>query len=233
MKLIWEPSGFTKRTSALIFLVALLVCTLGLQAQTNTGGAWLGLGAKKELSDRFDLKGGLEHRTLGSFITYQTTFAELGVQYKVMEGLDAELNYRLGYRSDDDNLIWRQRYNLDLTYEYDFGKPEIDVRVRYQLARQGIAIDEDRIPEPNDAFRYRLRGSTEVVDDLDVDLSYELFHGREDQGFILTDWRLRLEFSQKVNKKQDISFGYLLQRELNRSYPDTEHIITVGYKFEL
>jgi hypothetical protein len=202
-------------------------------AQTNTGGAWMGVGAKKELSDKFDLKGGLEFRTLGGFTDYQTTFSELGVQYKVMEGLDAEVNYRLGYRRNDENFIWRQRFNVDLNYEYDFGKPELDFRVRYQFARAGVAVDEDGPPELNDAFRYRLRGSTEVVDDLDVDLSYELFQSRDERGFSLSDWRLRLQFSKKISKKQDLTFGYLIQRQMNRANPDTEHIFTVGYSFEL
>lgn len=233
MKLTWERYGSMKSLKSFLILAALF-CGGSLFAQHSVSGVWLQLGVDRELTDRLDLKGGLQVRTLGSFIRYQTSFFDLGLDYKIAEGVDAEVNYRLGYRQDvAGNFDLRQRFNFDLSYEYDFGKPELSMRLRYQAARRGVAAFEERIPELREAFRYRIKGSTEIVDDFDVDLSYEWFMSRDERGFDWSDWRLRVEFKRKINKRQDLTFGYLLQRQVLTADPRTEHVITLGYSFEL
>lgn len=233
MKLIWERYGSMKSLKSFLVLAA-FIWGGNLIAQHSVSGVWLQAGAKKKLSDRFDLKGGLQVRTLGSFIRYQTSFFDLGLDYEIRDGLEAEVNYRLGYRQDVDGAFdLRQRFNFDLSYEYDFGKPELSMRLRYQAARRGVAAFEERIPELREAFRWRIKGSTEIVDDIDADLSYEWFVSRDETGFDWSDWRLSVEFKRKINKRQDFTFGYLLQRQVLTADPRTEHVVTLGYSLKL
>ena len=204
-----------------------------LWAQHCDVGIWAGLSAGTELVEDVDLKGELQSRFDRGMTRYSSLLGDLGLRYKISKPMNVSLNYRMGQRQENDGyLSLRHRLSLDLTYEWDFGKPELDLRVRYQAGLENGA-GEGGIADLREGFRFRLRGSTELMDDLDGDLSAELFRSRDMTGFYWSDWRLRFELTRKINKHQDLTIGYLFQQETLVADPLMEHIISVGYSFDL
>ena len=44
------------------------------------------------------------------------------------------------------------------------------------------------------------------------------------------NWRWTIEAERKLNKRNFISLGYLIQKDLESSVPATDFIVLVGYK---
>jgi hypothetical protein len=52
-------------------------------------------------------------------------------------------------------------------------------------------------------------------------------------GILFKEYRIAAGFDYKLNKKTDLTLGYLIDREVQTSDPWTNYVVTVGVSLEL
>jgi len=228
-KRILEPFGGMK-TFKLFLTVAFFVPVMAL-GQFTDGGVWAGVSLKKDLPNGFDLGVDIQGRTEIMASHLATVFTDVEGSYKVNKWLKTSVTYRFGLlNSLEGYQATRHRFALDVKVDRDFGKPKFDFRVRYQAGQRSTS--EEGISDLRDGIRYRLKGQIKLIKKTELASSFECFQSLDLTRHSLTDWRWKLEVERKVKKRQYVSVGYLLQREMNTNDPLTEHVVTVGYTFE-
>lgn len=228
-KKILGPSGGMK-TFKLILFATFFIPVMALGQYTD-GGVWAGVSLKKDLPNGFDLGVDIQGRTEMMSTHLATVFTDIAGEYKVNKWLKTSLTYRFGVLNEIEGFqATRHRFALDLKFDHDFGKPEFDFRLRYQAGQRSTS--EEGIADLRDAIRYKIKGKMKLIKKTDISSSFEYFQDPDLTRYSLTDWRWQLEIERKVKKRQYLSVGYLLQRQMNTNDPLTEHVLTIGYTFE-
>ncbi|MCH2197220.1 MAG: DUF2490 domain-containing protein [Flavobacteriales bacterium] len=213
----------------------LLFCLLALagQAQYTDGGAWIGMDTKYKIIKDLDLRAEVQARLDQGMTRYNAVIGDFGLRYKIMKGLNTTVTYRIGHRQNGQNLFEiRQRVSIDVNYKYDFGKPEASFRIRYQAGRNGVAASEG-IPDLREGFRYKLKVKRKIIKKTRGALSLEFFQSQRTEGFYWSDWRFVASVERKLNKKFDLTIGYLYQEEILANDPLSEHILLVGLTVDI
>lgn len=224
-------SPFMKNSSIVVLLFLLSFQGLG---QYTDGGGWFGAGVSSKVNKRISWNAESQLRLNQGFTRYNTVLVDLGGRYKITKDLDFDLTYRFAHGQNDQLLYFlRHRIALDLRYEWDLGKPEIQFRVRYQAGQRGVPGSSEGISDLRDAFRYRAKIDRKLFRKTRGSASCELFQSTDLNDFQLTDYRLRFQVERNLPGPHEITIGYLFQEELFRANPLKEHILTLGYSVKI
>ncbi len=197
--------------------------------QYSDAGFWTGVEAYYDYSKRLSVEAELQTRFGQMFSRYNTAILDLGGSYKINDYLRFGAAYRMGHRLRyDDRQDFRQRFNSDLRLRLRSDRFKYDFRVRYQAGRRNT---DERIAALREAIRYKARVKTKIMKKTDGGIAFELFQGKRDGSYRITDWRVKFEIDRKLKKNKYINFGYLIQSEVNRPDPLMEHMIFVYYEF--
>jgi len=216
------------------FCFVLVLCSSAAQTQVNDFGTWGSLAFRQKLPAglRGDLE--LESRFNENSTSLANLFADLSVSHKLNDHFRLAVNGRFGNKRD---ISWefqnRMRYAVDLSGQTEWKGIEFGFRSRFQSSGASIA-SETRNSEFSNAWRNKASLSTKLMKKTTGSLSFELFQSlRNTNTLMLTDWRAAFKVDRKINKRQSVTLGWLMQGELNRANPLREHVVVVGYSWEL
>lgn len=213
----------------ILCLTAGWLIAIAATGQYTDAGFWTGIDASYDYSKRLSFKGELQTRFAQMFSRYNTAIFDLGGDYELNDYFRFGAAYRFGHRlRHDDRQDFRHRFNTDLRLRLRSDRFKYDFRIRYQAGRRNT---DERIAALREAIRYKARVKTKIMKKTDGGIAFEIFQGRRDGHYRITDWRVKFEIDRKLKKRQYINFGYLIQSEVNRPDPLMEHMIFVNYEF--
>lgn len=211
-----------------LLLIAAVSWSTFLHAQEKDLGLWTGATFEYKVNDRFDLKLSPEIRFEENISRLGNAFGELSGSYQLLEGLNAGLTYRFGQRNKFDYFQTRQRLQFELGYKYKFENWTVGYALRYQKTLQGNFADSD--PDFETVLRNKFSVKYTKIKKTDISAGWEFFHnGEAEGGLVWQNWRATLEVERKLNKRNFISLGYLIQKDLESSVPSLDYVFLVGY----
>lgn len=216
-----------KVLSALALSILLASAAL---AQYSDAGFWLGSDYTLNWNKRLSFNGEAQGRFGQGFSRYQKSLVDIGGHYKLNRYFSVSATYRFGHvlRFDDRDYL-RQRINTDLRLRLKPGKVKVDFRLRYQAGRRNT---DELGMDLREGLRFKSKLTFKVARKTHFSPAFEVFFSERNQQYQYSDWRMRLDFKRQIAKRRELRIGYLVQSEVNRRNPLTEHMIVVGYSIE-
>ena len=211
-------------------LVFSLFCSVGAWAQVTDAGFWAGADYTLNWNKRLSFNGELQGRFGQGFTRYQRSLVDLGGDYKINSYLRFSATYRFGHVLHYDGREYlRQRVNTDLRLRLKSEKIKYDFRLRYQAGRRNT---DELGQDLREGLRFKSKMTMKVARKTHFSPAFEVFFSDRNGESRYSDWRVRLDFKREVAKRRELRIGYLVQSEVNRRNPLTEHMIVVGYSIE-
>lgn len=203
-------------------------------AQVNDAGLWTSLSAEKKLVDKVFLDASAELRLNENFSELGTAYTEASIAYRISKSFEASAGYRfIAKRLIDDSYGIRHRYLINLSYKTKINKWMSTIRARYQSQYSDINRSDDwQVPEDYLRTKWTIKYDTDK--DWRPFFSTEtFFYLSKMDGILFKEYRIAAGFDYKLNKKTDLTLGYLIDREVQTSNPWTNYVVTVGLSLEL
>jgi hypothetical protein len=154
------------------------------------------------------------------------------LEYKYNKRISLSAAYRGGVGNDGVHIDGRHRVQYGLGLKQKWSDWSVQYQSRVQFALNAAWSDAD--VDFNTTWRNRITLKYGGLKKTDLATAYEIFNSVSAyQDLALTNWRWTAQVSRKINKKQAVSFGYLIQRDLTESPQEMDYVILVSYKVEL
>jgi hypothetical protein len=217
------------RISLLLFL---LLSSAKLWSQTNDAGLWMDIGLSREINNRVEITVSPEVRFDENISRWSRLFVDVGAEYKASKRISLQAAYRGGMGNDGVHVDSRQRMQYGIAMKEKWNDWTIQLLSRAQFAMTGGLGDTDA--DFTTIWRNRASLKYGGLKKTDLSSSFELFNSISAyQELALTNWRWTAQVTRKITKKQAVSFGYLIQRDLTESPQEMDYVILVSYKVEL
>lgn len=214
-----------------IFVVFTFIPVWAL-AQYRDAGLWSSVSASAQVSKKFQINLAAEIRLSENLSQLSRAFSEVGVEYKLRKWLDGSLTYRGGTANNQSSYDYRQRLQFGLAAKKKFDDFALSLQTRWQLGINGPNSDSDS--DFYTTLRNKFQFKYTKLNGLDLATSGEIFNNTKAyQSFSLQNWRWTISVEKKINKKNYISLGYMIQKGLLDSPQELDYIIMVNYKLEL
>ena len=212
--------------------VALLLSAARMCAQTKDAGLWMDVGFSREMGDRFELTVSPEIRLDENLTRWSRLFADASLEYKYNKHISLSAAYRGGAGNDGVHVDGRHRmqYGLGLKQKWNDWTIQYQSRVQFALNAAWSEADVDF----NTTWRNRVTVKYGGLKKTDLATAYEIFNSVSAyQELAWTNWRWTAQVARKINKKQSVALGYLIQRDLTESPQHLDFVILISYKAEL
>ncbi|MFM7078898.1 MAG: DUF2490 domain-containing protein [Bacteroidota bacterium] len=219
-----------KLASGLLFLLI----PFSVSAQVNDAGLWTSLSVQKKIADKLYLDADAELRLNENFSELGTAYTEALISYRISKAFEASAGYRfIAKRLVDDSYGIRHRYLINLAYKTKISKVMSTIRVRYQSQYSDVNRSDDwQVPEDYLRTKWTIKYDTDK--DWRPFVSAETFFLLDKMdGMLFKEYRIAAGFDYKLNKKTDLTLGYLIDREVQTSNPWTNYVVTVGLSLKL
>lgn len=231
---LWVNPGTKANCSwPVLTLVIMLIVALcpALSAQ-NDAGMWASYSLSAPVSKRFELAASPELRLDENLSRVQSAFIDLSAQRALNKFLFVTGDYRVGSRNRDEVAVFRQRFSLGLGMKYTPGDFRLGWLCRMQSSRTAGQAESD--PDFATTLRNKFSLKFTGLKKTDLSTSFEFFNQASAYGNLrLTDWRWQCAIERRVfNKRNSISLGYLIQRNLQQRVMGLDFVVLVGYQFE-
>ncbi len=211
---------------ALLF-VGFVVIVSSVAGQYSDAGFWTGVDYTYNWNKRLSFNGEAQGRFGQGFTRYQKSIVDIGGHYQLNKFFKVSATYRFGHvLRYDDRQYYRQRFNTDLRLRLRSARIKYDFRLRYQAGRRNT---DELGMDLREGIRFKSKMTFKVARKTHFSPAFEVFFSERNERYEYSDWRMRLDFKRKVGKGRVLSVGYLLQSEVNRKNPLTEHMLVVGY----
>lgn len=198
-------------------------------AQEIDRGLWLNPSVVYKGLKKVDLELSPELRWDQDVTRLRTRQVDLKARYDLKKGYFAGLSLRLGAIQRNSGWQPRQRIQLNGGKKWKPGDFRIGYTTKIQFTFSGQTRTRDA--DLNSNFRNKLSLNYAGIKKFTPGISYELFHGLSDGAFLeLQDWRFILEGEYKINKRNSIGIGYLLQQEIRTGIDQRDKVILLSYQ---
>lgn len=198
-------------------------------AQEIDRGLWLNPSLVYKGLKKVDLELSPELRWDQDVTRLRTRQVDLKARYDLKKGYFAGLSLRLGAIQRNSGWQPRQRIQLNGGKKWKPGDFRIGYTTKIQFTFSGQTRTRDA--DLNSNFRNKLSLNYAGIKKFTPGISYELFHGLSDGAFLeLQDWRFILEGEYKINKRNSIGLGYLLQQEIRTGIDQRDKVILLSYQ---
>ncbi len=213
-------------------LIALLVGAARMFAQTKDAGLWMDVGFSQEMGDRFELTVSPEIRLDENLTRWSRLFADASLEYKYNKNISFSAAYRGGVGNDGIHVDGRHRVQYGLALKEKKGDWTLQYQSRVQFALNAAWSDAD--VDFNTTWRNRVTVKYGGLKKTDLATAYEIFNSVSAyQELAMTNWRWTAQVARKINKKQSVALGYLIQRDLTESPQHLDFVFLLSYKVEL
>jgi len=210
----------------------LFVILVGFSAfgQSKDAQLWTSINLDKKINRAFSLSLSEEIRFTDNISEIGTQFTDLGITWKLHKNWRLSGNYRFtNKRRLDDSYSKRHRYYFDLVYRKKFDKLNLSLRTRFQSQYADVNSSETgKIPEYYSRNKISLK--YEINKKYTPYLTTELFTPLfTTEGFYLDNVRYSAGIEYSFNKRSSLDLFYMIQQEYNKSRPETDFVIGLGY----
>lgn len=214
--------------------ISCLLCFLPFigSSQYRDAGLWSGTAANMQLSKKMQLNLAAEIRFRENITQMSRLFYEVGAEYKLKKWLDGSLTYRGGTANNNPYFDYRQRLQFGLAAKKKFDKFALTFQSRWQLGINGLSAENDA--DFYTTLRNKIQFKYTGLKGIDLATSYEIFNNTGTyQSFAMQNWRWVVSAEKKINKRNFLSLGYMIQKGLLDSPQEYDYIILLNYKFDI
>jgi len=212
----------------LVILFVFASCILN--AQEKDAGLWTGIGLSYDVNKKIEVSLSPEFRFEENISRIGSLFCDVGADYKLGNGFFATVTYRVGAKNRIDYFQTRQRLQLGFGYKLKTENLTFSYAFRYQASIQGglsSESDADFITIVRNKFGVKYEGMKKYT----FSTSFEFFNSASQVNRLeWQNWRWAVEAERKLNKRNFVSLGYLIQKDLVSSVPASDFVVLVGYK---
>jgi hypothetical protein len=214
-------------------LVVLFFYSLKTEAQVNDARLWLTAGLQKNITQKMYAEGKASIRFNENISEIGAYYGDIGIGYKLIKRLRIEAHYRYSGKSKRDGTFHlRHRYYADLYYKIKTKTPfSITLKVRFQKQYTDVFTSETGFNPAN-----TLREETTVsykYKKYEPFIGAEIFYLMDNSGKYFNRIRYKVGTDYDINKRNSLTFFYMIQQELNSENPTRAFIMGVGYKYTL
>ncbi|NNE54482.1 MAG: DUF2490 domain-containing protein [Flavobacteriales bacterium] len=216
-----------------LILLLLIVLPFSGMSQYSDVGLWLQGSVSQEVVK--DLSWEIEGACrLNDYATSPgSIFTDIGAKYKFSKYFRIAGTYRYGIKLQDEGYFRpRQRFALDLSSKQDIREIELGYRFRFQASPQ-VGGSEGSAVEFDNSMRHRISLETKLKKRTWIQVSGEIYTGREDDQLMPTDMRLKVGIDKRLKKRKYLSYGFIFNSEINNDDPLREYVAFVSYSLEL
>jgi hypothetical protein len=216
-----------------LLLIALLFVLMSQQtrAQEQDFGTWMNASVEYEAWKDLELSLGPELRWDENVTRLRNVQSDFGVQYKLKNDYSTGVVVRIGQVQRDSGWQGRRRIQFFVGKKWKIVK-DLDVsfktRVQFSSSQQTSTRDGDL----NSNWRNKISVSYDGIKKTKFTAGYEFFHGIQRAEFLeWQDWRLSLDVERKINKRNFVSLGWIVQTEFTIPRVRRDNILVLSYKF--
>lgn len=226
-------------------IVTLIFSVLGISnAFTQNGeyitvrdfNTWSSIGLEYKFSPNWDIALEEQMRLKNNSSEVDQYFTELSINHDFGEHIFGGIGFRYIRENDNEGKIQGYenhiRFDFNLGYQHKINDFELKYRLRFQTKNE-LGISSEEGDYANNHLRFKTSVGYNIHNwKLDPVLSAEIFRHYEKgeiNGF--DKFRFSLGTSYKIKKIGKIGVSYLIEKELNTTYPFTTHIINLNYLY--
>lgn len=215
----------------LVIAFGLLSVSMATKAQVNDAGAWLGLGLEKKITQAASINVEVESRFGENLSTIDSYFVDASAHYDLTSFLRVSGHYRFS-RKHQLELFYRNRhrFNLDATLKHKFENIEVSYRLRGQTQYTSVHSKLDG-KVPTNQIRNKLAVNYSFDKPYEPYVWGELFYGISAEQSAMRRARVGAGIKYRVDKRNSLNLAYLVQRDMNRSNPVTDYVLSLNYGF--
>lgn len=212
-------------------IILCLFVTSGL-AQYKDAGMWADVSFSTDVSKKLKLSVAPEIRMNENMSHVSRIFSDFGLQAELRKNLSASVTYRLGAANQGNFFESRQRLQWGLAYKNKIDNFSWGVQSRWQLAIADFSGESDA--DFVTVLRNKLQIKYTGLKKTDVSMAFEIFNNTSNyQNFVMTNWRWTANIERKINKRNAISCGYLIQKSLLDSPQEIDFVVLLSYSCEI
>ena len=218
-------TGFKKQFYFIIW--ALAICSSGI-AQTNDAELWTGAGIRKNITKKLSMHFEEQVRMNDNISSLKNYFSEVGVAYRLNKYLRFSGNYRFkNIQRPDGTYRIINRFHGDVRLRYK-AKPII---VLYRTRMQVEYGQRNNGPRTDFYDRNKLTMRLDLDKMFSPYISSEVYLDISGKQFDKVRYTLGMDLD--LNKRNEVSIFYRIQREFNVNNPKYSYIIGLSYLYKL
>jgi len=208
------------------FIFLLIHCSYGADDYQS----WTKISIEKELLPSFKLELTQGLRLEDQLSTFNQTFFEISISYKVLSDLRVEIPYR--YAVYQDKI--KHRSSFSASYQYSFKHVSLKYRLKfYRLYEDGESLGEDGTPL-GDLIRNKFTVKYKTDKKIDPYISGELFYLYNVANNPIDEYRVSFGIDIDLARKNSMSLFYIFKKEdITRSSPNEINIFGISYSSKL
>lgn len=214
------------------FIIWLVISSFVCFAQYKDAGMWTDATFVSAINKKLDLAFSPEIRLNENITRISRIFADLGLQYKLNKHVQASLTSRTGFAQLTDVYQARQRFQFGVGYKIKLHDFSFAITTRWQLATRANTPEND--PDLITTIRNKIAVKYSGMKKMDFSTSFELFNKSNlYNSFALQNWRWVASAERKLNKRNFLSIGYLIQKSMLVSPQEIDFVVLVSYQHNL
>lgn len=217
------------------FIIVLLFLPFIVFGQNSEGKVWTELGIKGAFTKKLDW--GLEVTNRFGSRGLETFFPQASVKYKLTKWLRPSIEYRSIFKKDKyNNYQFSNRLNLNLEFKHQISRFTGSLRVRYQYSFDRPNSNSKYDAEFDQAIRIKPQINYDINKSIFTPvISLEYFYNPMygPYGHLFKKYRGFIGVDLDLDSPHNISFGYIYDQELNAADPETKHIFSASYTYDL
>lgn len=217
--------GILRRCTLIIFIAS---CCFHATAQTNDAELWTGAGISKNITKKLSLHFEEQVRMNDNISSIKNYFSEVRVAYRLNKYLRFSGNYRFkNIQRPDGTYRIINRFHGDVRLRYK-AKPII---VLYRARMQVEYGQRNNGPRTDYYDRNKLTLKLDLDKMFSPYVSSEVYLDINGKQFDKVRYTLGLDLD--LNKRNEVSIFYRIQREFNVNNPKYSYIIGLAYTYKL
>jgi hypothetical protein len=231
-KVFENQAGIVLKGCSTLFIAVVCVLLPGrVGAQEQDFGSWINASVEYEAWKDLELSLSPELRWDENVTRLRNVQSDFGVQYKLKKDYNTGVVVRVGHVQRDSGWQGRRRIQFFVGKKWKIVK-DLDVsfktRVQFSASQQTSTRDADL----NSNWRNKISVSYDGIKKTTFTAGYEFFHGIQRSEFLeWQDWRLSLDVERKINKRNFVSLGWIVQTEFTTPRVRRDNILVLSYKF--
>ena len=211
------------------------------QNMPNVGNEnWLGGNLSLKVNKHWELNLENQFRYSIDDMRFDRNFTEFQITKKVNDYFNWGISYRYIVKNHDFENIFQNynRYNYFITQNWDFGSNNrfnLKYRFQYQRRRENFLNTNKFIGELRKFWRFKTTLSYNIKKwKFDPKLGIEFFvRGNNHPTDQFNKYRISIGTKKKVNKRQNISFKYMFEKQYKSWNPEVFHVLAIKYNYQL
>lgn len=196
-----------------------------IRSQVNDANLWIAFSKSFDLPDKWKFSITEELRLKENYSRLDNLLTQFSLGKRLSDWFSADLNYRYSLKYNiESGYYHRHRIHTDLNFRLKADEWQFNNRFRIQTTADTPVFEW--------YFRQKI-GVEKSFEDLTGGIAWEYYYPINNPKLKLLD-RTRFYFSleYKIDKRNFISGGFIIERERNVKNPWTNYILSVQYTFE-